>query len=53
MDLYRFDVMAVPDFVAGLVYGMVGNNHLAEIEACYDGSRDVLADMKTAIDLIE
>ena len=30
-----FDAMAVPDFIAGFMYGMTGDNHLAEIEACY------------------
>jgi len=28
---------AVPDFVAGFVYGMVGDNKLTEIEACFQG----------------
>ena len=32
-----FDAMAVPDFVAGFIYGMTGDNHLSEIEACYQG----------------
>ena len=31
------DVMAVPDFVAGLIYGFTGSNDLEEIEACYNG----------------
>ena len=35
------DVMAVPDFVAGLVYGLTGDNHLTEIEACYNSSIDL------------
>lgn len=29
--------MAVPDFLAGFVYGMVGDNKLTEIEACATG----------------
>lgn len=31
------DLMAVPDFVAGLFYGFVQVNHLTEIETCYEG----------------
>jgi len=27
--------MAVPDFVAGFIYGMTGDNDLVEIEACW------------------
>ena len=30
-------VMAIPDFVAGFIYGMTGDNHLTEIEACFQG----------------
>ena len=29
--------MAIPDFVAGFVFGMTGDNKLTEIEACYQG----------------
>ena len=36
-EAYRMDAMAVPDFVAGFVYGMTGDNQLTEIEACYEG----------------
>lgn len=32
-----FDPMATPDFIAGLIYGFTGDNHLTEIEACYTG----------------
>ena len=31
------DVMAVPDYIAGWIYGMTGDNHLTEIETCYTG----------------
>ncbi len=30
--------MAVPDFVAGMIYGFTGDNELPEIETCFDGS---------------
>ena len=29
------DAMAIPDFVAGLIYGLTGDNHLTEIETCF------------------
>lgn len=32
-----FDLMMLPDLAAGFVYGMVGDNHLTEMEACYQG----------------
>ena len=44
-----FDVMAVPDFVAGFIYGMTGDNHLTEIEACYQGGEQIVTDSQTAI----
>lgn len=50
---YMLEKMAVPDFVAGFVYGMTGDNHLMEIEACYDGGSDVVADVQKAVSKIE
>jgi len=44
-----FDAMAVPDFVAGFIYGMTGDNHLTEIEACYQGGSQIVTDSQTAI----
>ena len=48
------DVMAVPDFVAGLIYGFTGDNNLTELEACYQGgvqvqtdAENLLADLKS------
>ena len=43
-----FDVMAAPDFVAGFIYGMTGDNHLTEIEACYNGGEQIVKDTETA-----
>ncbi len=34
----NFDAMSIPDFIAGFIYGMTGDNDLEEIEACYQGS---------------
>ena len=44
-----FDAMAVPDFIAGFMYGMTGDNHLAEIEACYQGGQQIVTDTQTAV----
>ena len=47
------DAKAVPDFVAGFVYGMTGDNHLTEIESCYNGSTEVVQDVQKAVTKIE
>ena len=52
-QVYSLEAMAVPDFVGGFVYGMTGDNHLTEIEACYDGSTDVVQDVEKAVSKIE
>ena len=31
-------VKAIPDFLAGFMFGMTGDNNLTEIEACYQGT---------------
>ena len=41
-DSYGIDAMAIPDFIAGLIYGFTGDNQLEEIESCYHGSQDVV-----------
>ena len=33
----NLDLMKIPDFVAGFVYGLTGDMKLTEIEACYQG----------------
>ena len=30
----NFSVTAVPDFLAGFVFGMTADNHLGEVESC-------------------
>lgn len=42
-------VMAIPDFVAGFVYGLTGDNHLTEIEACYTGGEVLATEIETGI----
>lgn len=44
-----FDAMAVPDWIAGFIYGMTGDNQLTEIEACYQGGQQIVTDSKAAI----
>jgi len=34
----------VPDFIAGMIYGFTGDNHLVEIEECYTGGSTVVND---------
>ena len=43
------DAMAAPDFVAGLIYGFTGSNHLTEIEQCYSGATDATSTVTDAI----
>ena len=42
-------LMAVPDFVAGLLYGMTTENHLTEIEACWTAGTPVEEDLMMGI----
>lgn len=36
--------MAVPDFVAGMIFGFTGDNQLPEIEACWHGTQELNKD---------
>ena len=36
------DIMAIPDFAAGFLYGMVGDNHLSEFETCFQSSGQLM-----------
>jgi len=44
-----FSVMAVPDFVAGFLYGFTGDNHLTEVEACFDGATPLIEDVEASL----
>lgn len=35
-------VNAVPDFAAGLIYGLTGHNHLIELQHCFDGGNSLI-----------
>lgn len=45
----NFGIMTIPDLAAGFVYGMVGDNHLTEMESCYQGSADLWSYLHAAI----
>jgi len=44
-----FDAKSVPEFIAGFMFGMTGDNNLTEIEACYQGGDQIVKDSQTAI----
>ena len=44
------DAMAVPDFIAGVIFGLTGDNHLDEIRTCYKGGDTIVNDAKIALD---
>lgn len=50
---YGLEAMAIPDYVAGFMYGMTGDNHLEEIEGCYTGGTSVISDAQEALNLIK
>jgi len=47
------DLLAMPELAAGFLYGMVGDNHLSEMEACYAGSDSLFKYLETALKDIE
>ena len=44
-----FDAKSIPEFIAGFMYGMTGDNNLTEIEACYQGGQQIVTDSQTAV----
>ena len=53
LQVVDLDLMAVPDFVAGFMYGMTGNNHLTEIESCFKGGQTLAGDAQAALNDIK
>ena len=49
MDVGSGPVNAGADFLAGFMYGMTGNNHLTEIEACYNGGALMVQEVDNGI----
>ena len=43
------DLLAVPDFIAGFIYGFTSENHMRELEMCYNGGTDLLDDVQIAL----
>ena len=46
-------IMAIPDFVAGFLYGFTGDNHLTEVEACYAGAKLEASEFEAALAALE
>ena len=44
-----FDAKSVPEFIAGFMFGMTGDNNLTEIEACYQGGQQIVTDSQKAV----
>ena len=36
-----FDAVSIPEFIAGFMFGMTGDNNLTEVEACYQGAQSL------------
>jgi len=53
MEAPAISAMAVPDFLAGFVYGMVQDNQLVEIEGCAQGWEIMLPEIQTGINDIK
>lgn len=49
----ELDIMMLPDLAAGFMYGMVGDNHLAEFESCYAGVTPLYGFLETALTDLE
>jgi len=49
-SLPTFSARSIPDFVAGLLYGWTGDNHLYEIEACYNSDLPIAQDLHLALE---
>ena len=41
--------MAIPDWVAGFIFGLTGDNNLEEIETCYTGGQGIVDDAEAAL----
>jgi inactivated superfamily I helicase len=49
----NLDLLMVPEIAAGFVYGMVGDNHLAEMESCYQGVQPLWTHLEAALKDVE
>jgi len=49
MSVENISVTGVPKFLGGFIYGMTAENHLEEIEACYQGGDLMYEEINFAI----
>jgi len=49
----ELDLLMLPELAAGFVYGMVGDNHLTEMESCYAGVTPLYGFLETALTDLE
>lgn len=52
-NVLGMDLDALPDLAAGFVYGMVGENHLTEMQTCYKSSKPLLDYLDAALNDLE
>ena len=52
-EVENLDLLMLPEIAAGFVYGMVGDNHLEEMETCYSGVTPLYGFLETALTDIE
>lgn len=52
-EALEFDIASVPEFAAGFLYGMVGDNHLAEFQTCMTSSDQLVPYMQAFITDLE
>lgn len=45
--------MAIPDFVAGMIFGFTNNDELLEIEECFHGTQDLVNDAENLLASLE
>ena len=46
---YNLDAKAIPDWIAGFLFELTGDNKLSEIEQCYQGGEGLVNDAKEAL----
>ena len=52
-EQYGLNLKGDAKFVAGFIYGMVGDNHLSEIEQCYTSTEPLVTDVENFIQNLE
>ena len=52
-DNLGMDLKALPELAAGFVYGMVGDNHLTELETCYSSATPLWGFLDAALNDLE